>query len=84
MENTEKVEFLNIFFASVFTASTAPWNSQALEIRKRVWGNEDFLLVKEDLIRDHLGKLDACKSMGLSGSAEEAGINDYQTTFYHL
>jgi len=34
MENTERVELLNDFFASVFTAKTAPQASQSLEVRE--------------------------------------------------
>ena len=34
MGGTEKVKLLNAFFVSVFTAKTAPWESQTLEIRK--------------------------------------------------
>ncbi|GAB0189276.1 mitochondrial enolase superfamily member 1 [Grus japonensis] len=33
----------------------------------KVWRKEDFPLVKEDQVRDHLGKLDIHKSMGPNG-----------------
>jgi len=34
-------------------------------VREKAWGKEDFPLVKEDQVRDHLSKLDTHKSMGL-------------------
>lgn len=51
------------FFSLMFTAKSAPQESQTLEIRERVWGKEEFPLLEEDLIRDYLGKLYAHKSM---------------------
>lgn len=65
MEDTDMVELLNVFFASVFTAKTAPGESQALNIREKNWGNENFSLVEMDLVRDCLGKLDRHKSSAL-------------------
>lgn len=65
MEHTEMVELLNAFFASAFTAKTALRESQALNIRERNWGKENFSLVEMDLIRDYLGKLDRHKSSAL-------------------
>lgn len=47
------MEILNIFFASVFTVRNS---SEEFQVLKIVWGEEDFLLVEEDLIRDLLGK----------------------------
>ena len=35
--------------------------------REKIWRKEDFPLVEEDWVRDHLGKLDSCKSMGPDG-----------------
>ncbi|PKU46275.1 rna-directed dna polymerase from mobile element jockey-like [Limosa lapponica baueri] len=67
VEDTEKVELLNAFFASVFTAKAAPHESQALETRGKVWREEDFPSVGEDWVRDHLAKLDIHKSMGSDG-----------------
>lgn len=49
MGDTEKVELLDTVFASPFTAGIGPWESQALEIRERVSGMEDFPL--EDLMQ---------------------------------
>ena len=44
----EDTELLNAFFASVFTAKTAPWEFQTLEVRERVWRKEDFPMVRRD------------------------------------
>lgn len=63
--DTEKAEELNAFFDSVFTAKTAPQESQILKIKG---GKEDFSLVEEDLSRGHLVKLNARKSMGHDGT----------------
>ncbi|PKU38009.1 rna-directed dna polymerase from mobile element jockey-like [Limosa lapponica baueri] len=66
-DDAEKVELLNAFFASVFTAEAGPQEPQTLEVGERAWIKEDSPSIKEDRARDHLGKLDAHKSMGLDG-----------------
>ncbi|GAB0190586.1 mitochondrial enolase superfamily member 1 [Grus japonensis] len=63
MEDTEKAELLNAFFASVFTAKVGPQETQTLEVGEKVWRKEDLPLVEEDQVREHLGKLDTHKSM---------------------
>lgn len=60
----EKVKLLNIFF--VF-AKSGSQESQTQVIRKRAWEKEDILLIKEDLVRYHLGKLNTHRSMGHNG-----------------
>ncbi|GAB0204029.1 mitochondrial enolase superfamily member 1 [Grus japonensis] len=67
MEDTEKVELLNAFFASVFTAKASPQESQTLEVGEKVWRKEDLPLVGENWVREHLGNLDIHKSMGPDG-----------------
>ncbi|PKU32129.1 rna-directed dna polymerase from mobile element hypothetical protein [Limosa lapponica baueri] len=44
-----------------------PHESQTLETRGKVWREEDFPSVREDLVRDHLAKLDIHKSVGPDG-----------------
>ena len=46
-----------------FLAKTGPQESQTLKVKERVVRKEDFSMVKEGLVRDHLGKLDIHKSM---------------------
>ncbi|GAB0182057.1 mitochondrial enolase superfamily member 1 [Grus japonensis] len=66
-EDTEKVELLNAFFALVFTAKASPQETQTLEVGEKVWRKEDLLLVEEDRVREHLGKLDTHKSIAPDG-----------------
>jgi len=74
MEDTENTDLLNTFFASVFTAKTAPWESQTLEITERVWGKEDFSLAKEDLVRDQISKSSTNMSGVLDHLPYEKGL----------
>ncbi|PKU39436.1 rna-directed dna polymerase from mobile element jockey- hypothetical protein [Limosa lapponica baueri] len=47
-EDTEKVELLNAFFNSVFTAKAGLQESQTLEVREKVWEKDDFPLLDGD------------------------------------
>jgi len=44
-EDTEKVELLNVCFASVFTAKAGPQESQSREVRQKAWRKEALPLV---------------------------------------
>ncbi|PKU44861.1 rna-directed dna polymerase from mobile element jockey-like [Limosa lapponica baueri] len=63
-EDTGKVELLNAFFASLFTAQATPQEPWTLEESEEVWTKEDLPLVEEDQVRDQLRRLDIHKSMG--------------------
>jgi len=67
MEDTEEMELLNAFFASVFSAKAGPQAPQSVEVREKAWRKDDLPLVEEDWVRDHLSKLDTHKSMGPNG-----------------
>jgi len=66
-DDAEKAELLNAFFASVFSAKTDPQESQAPEVREEAYREDDFPLVREDCMRDHLSNLDTHRSMGPNG-----------------
>jgi len=66
-EDTEEAKLLNAFFASVFSAKAGPQESQSLEVGEEAYREDDFPLVEEDCVRDHLSNLDAHKSMGPDG-----------------
>ncbi|KAJ7401413.1 rna-directed dna polymerase from mobile element jockey-like [Pitangus sulphuratus] len=58
----KKAEILNIFFASKFTGKTSPQESLTQDQGKPMV--EDLPLVKEDRVRDHLGKFGIYMFMG--------------------
>ena len=39
-----------------------------MEVRERVWGKGDIPLVNADLVREHLDKINAHKSIGPMGT----------------
>ena len=65
--DAEKVEILNTFFVSVFTAKTPPWESWTLEVSERAWGIEGFPVVREEMVQECLGNISVHKSMGPDG-----------------
>ncbi|PKU30254.1 rna-directed dna polymerase from mobile element jockey-like [Limosa lapponica baueri] len=67
MEDAEKAELLNAFFASVFTTEANPQEPQTQEVGETAWNKEVSPLIEEDCVRDHLTKLDTHKPMGPDG-----------------
>lgn len=61
-EDADKAELLNAFFVSVFIDKTSPEGSLTWETRVEECWKEEFSLVKEDWVREYVGKLH--KSMG--------------------
>ncbi|GAB0205958.1 mitochondrial enolase superfamily member 1 [Grus japonensis] len=47
--------------------AVGPQETQTMEVREKVCQKEDFPLVKEDRVREHLGNLNIHKSMGPDG-----------------
>jgi len=62
MEDTEKALIPN-----AFSSKASPQASQSLEVREKAWQKDEFPLVEEDCVRDHLSNLDTHKSMGPDG-----------------
>lgn len=60
----EKDKIFNAFFASDFTVKNCLQESQISETTGKVWSKEDLSLGQEDLVREHLNRLDIHKSMG--------------------
>lgn len=67
-KDTDRAELLSAFFASVLPAKANPQEYLALETREKFWRKEDFPLVREYWVRDHLGKPEAHKSAGPDGT----------------
>lgn len=65
LEDTEKAELLNAFFASVFTAENSLQESQTSEVRRKGWRMEDLLV--EGWVRDQLRRLNTHKAIDLMG-----------------
>jgi len=88
MEDAEKAELLNAFFASVVSAKAGPQESQALEVREEACRKDYLPLVEEDCVRDHLCNLDAPQIHGprrkAPRSTEEADRCHYRVTLLHL
>lgn len=66
-EDEENAEILKGFFASVFTTTISMKESLIQETREKFWREEEFLLVEEDWVRNHLGKFDIHISMDPDG-----------------
>jgi len=58
----------NKFGLVLLCHKAGPQESKAPEVREEAYREDDFPLVEEDCVRDHLSDLDAHKSMGPNGT----------------
>lgn len=63
----EKAELLHAIFASVCIEKSSPYESATQETRAQRYWKQEFLLVEENWVREHLRKFDMCKSMAPDG-----------------
>ncbi|GAB0176419.1 mitochondrial enolase superfamily member 1 [Grus japonensis] len=64
IQDMEKAEVLNGFFASVFTSKCLSHTTQVTEGKGRDWEKEEAPTVGKDQVQDHLRNLKVHKSMG--------------------
>ena len=67
MEEAEKAELLNAFFASVFSAKAGHQESQTPEVREEAYKEDGLPLIEEDCVSDRLSNPDVHKSLGPDG-----------------
>lgn len=72
MEDAEKTELQNAFWASVFTAEASPRESQTAEVRERAQRREDSPSIEADRVRGRFDKGDARTSTGRDGKHPRA------------
>lgn len=64
---TKNQEAFSAFFTSVFMSKFCLQGSQVSGSSWKVWRNKDLRLAVEDLVREHLSKLDTCKCLTPDG-----------------